>query len=94
MTGMVKGKILIVDDSIWTLELLEETLKPFDYEILKYSNPLEALEDTIDTKIDLAVIDVVMDELNGFEFSEKFLNSHTYSVYQRLCSKRKQNKRF
>ena len=77
MTGMVKGKILIVDDSIWTLELLEETLKPFDYEILKYSNPLEALEDTIDTKIDLAVIDVVMDELNGFEFSEKFLNSHT-----------------
>lgn len=76
MTGMVKGKILIVDDSLMNIELLEETLEPFKYEILSYSNPFDALQKEEKTKIDLALIDVVMPGIDGFKFAEKFLELH------------------
>ena len=75
----IKGKILIVDDNLMNLELLEETLDPFGYEILSYTNPLEALKNEEDSKIDLALIDVVMPEINGFSFAEKFSISHPHT---------------
>lgn len=73
---MTQGKILIVDDSLMNIELLEETLEPFKYEILSYANPLDALEKEAETKIDLAIIDVVMPNIDGFKFAEKFLELH------------------
>lgn len=73
---MQKGKILIVDDSLMNIELLEETLEVFEYEILSYSDPLEALQKTEHDIIDLALVDVVMPQIDGFAFTEKFLKSH------------------
>ena len=73
---MQKGKILIVDDSLMNIELLEETLEIFEYEILSYSNPVDALENTAQEMIDLALIDVVMPQMDGFEFTKKFLKTH------------------
>ncbi len=71
-----EGKLLIVDDNAMNIELLEATLEPLGYEILSYINPLKALEDLKDVKIDLALIDVVMPEMDGFNFTEKFTETH------------------
>lgn len=71
-----QGKILIVDDNDLNRELLCETLAPLNYEILSYSNPVLALKELRDTKIDAALVDVVMPEIDGFFFAEKFTETH------------------
>lgn len=74
--GMQKGKILIVDDNLMNIELLEETLEVFEYEILSYSNPVDAIKNTEHELVDLALIDVVMPQMDGFEFTKEFLKTH------------------
>lgn len=76
MEKLYKGKILIVDDDAMNVELLVETLKPLEYEILAYSDPIKALKDLQTTKIDLVLLDIVMPQICGFEFSEKFICTH------------------
>lgn len=71
-----KGNILIVDDNSMNVELLAATLAPLDYEILTFSNPAEALEEVKETGIDIALLDVVMPEVDGFKFAQKFLETH------------------
>lgn len=71
-----EGKILIVDDNAMNIELLEATLEPLNHGILKFSSPVEALEATKNLKIDVALIDVEMPEMDGFQFSEKFIETH------------------
>ena len=73
---MTKGKILIVDDCSMNIELLQETLAPFEYEILTYTNPFEALEKERHSHIDIALIDIIMPGLDGFRFAEEFVKSH------------------
>lgn len=71
-----KGKILIVDDDVLSVELLCETLKPLDYDILTFECPQKALKETKNIKIDIVLIDIVMPGLDGFDFAEEFLKSH------------------
>ena len=71
-----EGKILIVDDNSLNAELLAETLAPLNYEMVVYSNPVKALEDLKNTKIDLVLTDVVMPAMDGFFFAEQFLKQH------------------
>ncbi len=71
-----EGKILIVDDNLMNIELLEATLEPLGVEILTFSSPLEALRETKNKKIDVALIDVVMPEIDGFQFTEEFVKEH------------------
>lgn len=70
------GTILIVDDSSMTLELLEDTLAPLNCKILSYTSALKALDNLKDTSIDVVMIDIVMPELDGFLFIEKFMKTH------------------
>lgn len=71
-----KGKILVVDDNLMNLELIKDTLEPFDYEISAYTNPVEALEKEKTSQVDLVLVDVVMPELDGFNFAKKFTPTH------------------
>ncbi len=71
-----KGNLLIVDDNNLNIDLLVETLKPFNMNVSTFSNPLVALEETKNLKVDLALFDVVMPELDGFELAERFLKTH------------------
>lgn len=70
------GTILIIDDSSMTLELLEDTLEPLNCKILSYTSALKALEELKDTCVDVVMIDIVMPELDGFLFVEKFIETH------------------
>lgn len=74
---MNKNKnLLIVDDSSLNIELLMDTLAPFEFNITACSNPVEALEKSRNEKFDLAMFDVIMPEMNGFEVAEKFKKTH------------------
>ncbi len=65
-----RQKILIVDDQERNLLALEKLLEPLDVDLVKARNGNEALAATLDTHFALAVLDVVMPGMDGFELAE------------------------
>ncbi|MBT3209981.1 MAG: response regulator [Bacteroidetes bacterium] len=62
-----KTKILIVDDKIENLIALETLLVDFDIEIIRALSGFEALTHTFNNDFALAIMDVQMPEMDGFE---------------------------
>ena len=60
-------KILIVDDEESILAPLEEMLKGEGYRVRAFSDPLKALELLRTQEFDLAIFDIKMPEMNGYE---------------------------
>ncbi len=66
-SGNRKARVLVVDDDRFYLRLYADFLKGLDCEFLAVNNGLEALEKARDFKPDIAIIDVVMPGMNGFD---------------------------
>lgn len=64
-------KILVVDDEKEIADLLEVYLKNDNYIVHKYYNGIEALECIQKTEIDLAILDVMLPDIDGFRISKK-----------------------
>lgn len=68
-------KLLLVDDIPLNLILLEEMLRPYEFQISKAHNGREALQmiqETQDTPdaFDLAIVDLMMPEIDGYQVIE------------------------
>lgn len=59
------AKVLIVDDEIEILNLLELYLKNQNYEVIKFINPKDVLDNL--KGVDIALLDVMMPNINGFD---------------------------
>ena len=59
-------KILVVDDEKEIADLLEVYLKNDNYIVHKYYNGIEALECIQKTEIDLAILDVMLPDIDVF----------------------------
>ncbi len=66
-----QATILIVDDLEQNLELLENILEPLDARLILVQSGMEALERLAMHDIALALIDVEMPEMNGFELVKR-----------------------
>lgn len=60
-------RILCVDDDPANLQLLEAMLEPRGYKVVQAQSGKEALEKIVEQRIDLALLDVMMPEMNGFD---------------------------
>lgn len=67
----IKQKILIVDDNPMNLAMLEEALEGNNYELYLAKNGNEALAIVDSVVPDLALLDIMMPIMNGFELLEK-----------------------
>ncbi|MBU1168021.1 MAG: response regulator [Proteobacteria bacterium] len=63
-------KILIVDDRKENLVALKQVLRSIHVEIIEATNGNDALAATLDHTFALAILDVMMPEMNGFELAE------------------------
>ena len=63
--------ILVVDDNNTNLNLVSKILKIEGYEVTTAASGLEALEKVNMVKYDLAVLDVMMPHMNGFELCRR-----------------------
>jgi signal transduction histidine kinase/CheY-like chemotaxis protein len=64
--------ILLADDEVMLRDLLAELLESYGYNIIKVSTGMEAVKIlTEEIKVDLAIIDYSMPEMNGLECIEK-----------------------
>jgi K+-sensing histidine kinase KdpD len=66
-----KAKVLVVDDSKESVDLLEYFLKPAGYEIFKANDGAAALEIVENTPPDIILLDVMLPKINGYEVCEK-----------------------
>jgi len=66
----MKQKILIVDDKSANLLALEKVLKEVNAEIIKATNGNDALIATLNNDFALAILDVQMPDMDGFELAE------------------------
>lgn len=73
--------ILIVDDEKEIADLVELVLKNEGYQTIKYYDSREAIKEIeINTNIDLAVLDVMMPEIDGFTLCKKIREKYTYPI--------------
>jgi len=64
---MNKGKILVVDDEIYILQILEFSLGAEGFEVITANNGELAVEKAVQTQPDLIVLDIMMPVLDGYE---------------------------
>lgn len=76
----MREKILVVDDEQEIADLVTLYLQSENYEVLKYYTAREALECIRKEAPDMAILDVMMPEINGFQLCRIIREQHTYPV--------------
>jgi two-component system alkaline phosphatase synthesis response regulator PhoP len=67
VSGMAKGRILVVDDEIYIVHILDFSLGMEGYEVVTALDGEQALEKARAEKPDLIVLDIMMPKLDGYE---------------------------
>jgi CheY-like chemotaxis protein len=63
--------ILVVDDNDMNLFLLAKTLELEGYQVTMAHNGMEAIQTAVQKMPDLALLDVMMPDMNGYELCQK-----------------------
>lgn len=76
----MSGRILVVDDEVEITDLLEIYLKNEGYEVQKCYCGKDALETIASVEIDLAVLDVMLPDMDGFVLCQKIRERYTFPI--------------
>lgn len=76
----MSDKILIVDDEVEIADLIEVYLKNENYTVFKFYAAKEALDCINTTDLDLAILDIMLPDMNGFVLCQHIREAHTYPV--------------
>ena len=74
------NKIMVVDDEREIADLIEVYLKNEDYEVFKFYSPKDALACVEDIKLDLAILDIMMPEMDGITLCQQIRDNHTFPI--------------
>lgn len=72
--------ILVVDDEADLADLIEFYLKSDGYQVYKYYNGEDALRCVADVRIDLALLDVMLPGMDGFELCRQIRREHQFPI--------------
>lgn len=73
-------RILIVDDETEIADLIEVYLKNDGYTVYKFYNGLDALNCIEHTELDLAILDVMLPDIDGFRICQKIREKYFYPI--------------
>lgn len=73
-------KILVVDDERDIADLLEVYLKNENYIVYKYYSAKEALISIEKEEFDLAILDIMLPDINGFTICQKIREKYIYPI--------------
>lgn len=73
-------KILIVDDEKEIADLIEVYLNNENYSVFKFYSAADALESICNTEFDLAVLDIMLPDINGFELCRRIREKYNYPI--------------
>lgn len=72
--------ILIIDDEPEIADLIEVYLKNENYNVYKFYSPIDALECINSQAIDLAILDVMLPDIDGFMLCKKIREKYNYPI--------------
>ena len=75
----MKKVILVADDSSTVRKFVSFSLKLKKYEVITAVDGMDALEKISQAKVDLAIVDLNMPNMDGFELIETIRNSEDYA---------------
>ena len=73
-------KVLVVDDECDIADLLEVYLQNENYDVYKFYSAREALDCIENQEIDLAILDIMLPDINGFSLCQKIREKYTYPI--------------
>ena len=73
-------KILVVDDEKEIADLIEVYLKNDGYTVYKFYNGVDALKCVGETALDLAILDVMLPDIDGFHICRKIREQYYYPI--------------
>ncbi len=76
----MRESILIVDDEREIADLVELYLKNDGYKVYKFYSGREALECINTTKLDMAILDVMLPDIDGFSICQKIREDHFFPI--------------
>ena len=74
------SRILIVDDEKEIADVVELYLKNENYEVIKCYNGTDALKCVEENTPDMALLDVMLPDIDGFTILQKIRENHTFPV--------------
>lgn len=83
---MSAEKILVVDDEKELADLIELYLKNDGYEVYKYYNGTDALHCAEQQDVDLAILDIMLPDINGYTICKK-IREHSFFPIIMLTAK-------
>ena len=72
--------ILVVDDEKEIADVIELYLQNDQYNVLKFYTGQEALDCIASTKIDLAILDIMLPDVDGFQILKQIREKYTFPV--------------
>lgn len=72
--------VLIVDDEKEIADLVELYLRNDGFEVFKYYNGLEALKCIENETIDLAILDIMLSDIDGLTICQKVRKNHDFPI--------------
>lgn len=76
----MSDKILVVDDETEIADLIEVYLNNENYTVYKFYSARAALECIHTTRLDLAILDIMLPDIDGFTLCKKIREAHTYPI--------------
>lgn len=76
----MSDKILIVDDEHEIADLIEVYLKNENYTVFKFYSAKEALNCIETTELDLAILDIMLPDINGFTICQQIRERYTFPI--------------
>ncbi len=73
-------KVLVVDDEREIADLVEFYLKNEGYDVYKFYSGAEALTCAAERQIDLAILDIMLPDVDGYEICRSIREKHTYPI--------------
>lgn len=73
-------KILIVDDEVEIADLIEVYLTNENYEVFKFYNAADALACCEGENISLAILDIMLPDMDGFHLCKKIREKHLFPI--------------
>lgn len=89
---LLAANILIVDDEQAIADLVEVYLKNESYNVFKFYNGKDALECIENVKLDLAILDVMLPDADGFSICQKIREKHNFPVIMLTAKEEEINK--
>ena len=77
---MPKDKLLIVDDEHEIADLISLYLENGGFQVFKFYTAVDALQCTQTENIDLAILDVMLPDMNGFQLCRQIRETHHFPI--------------